>query len=458
MYLDNYRLFAKRRHGLSHVGEGISPAGRRARPSPKTHQRYAATRLSCVKSVGRSVKRGAYAASTSHAPQVPFTRGQAIRYRHIGSVLVGTFLTTLLVGMLMQQTFRYFRLYPSDPSYMKAWRLDSFSQVVLAVILQLVTTALIMHTSYYYLVTYYLNPIVFTKPDVWTSAVVPVFGSINNLVCERSGISTFVRVRLLSRPDGLLAVPQLLRSPRFHDRSSLQDYCSICDGHDSRKLRFTLHNVVSSSEKGGWLPTVGSALLLAGDVQLTGVLVYVLHQGRSGIKRTDSMVDILIAYAVSSGSIICLAYSLTTSYIPPPRWSLNPVCLSVCPRNRTIYDGATTPTLPPVYTNSFVVALNTRDIVRSRGELDNTNLDTGIVLGEGPSGTVVNRVEVPLTSMVFAHGATQSQFTEAGNSESDAATAAMQDDKAKTATPFSEARPKERPNFEKHGVNVLATV
>ncbi|KAI9059691.1 hypothetical protein FKP32DRAFT_1679746 [Trametes sanguinea] len=335
----------------------------------------------------------------------------------IGSWLVGTFLTTLLVGMLMQQTFRYFRLYPSDPSYMKAW-------VVLAVVLQLVTTALIMHTSYYYLVTYYLNPIVFTKPGVWTSAVVPVFGSINNLVCESFFARRVFMIGHRYRIIVLSAMVMILASCGFFIAVTVQ--------------AFTLHNVVSSSEKGGWLPTVGSALLLAGDVQLTGVLVYVLHQGRSGIKRTDSMVDILIAYAVSSGSIICI---LNLSGVFP---------------HNIIYS-ASTLVAQSVYTNSFVVALNTRDIVRSRGELDNTNLDTGIVLGEGPSGTVVNRVEVPLTSMVFAHGATQSQFTEAGNSLSDsvAATAAMQDDKTKTETPFDEARLPKPQNFGKRGVNAL---
>ena len=76
-----------------------------------------------------------------------------------------------------------------------------------------------------------------------------------------------------------------------------------------------------------------------------------------------------------------------------------------------------------MYTNSFVVAyvhhnttsvffayepsstyhaysLNTRQLVRTRGELAHTNLDTGVVLGENGSGTaIVNQIDLPLTSV-----------------------------------------------------------
>ena len=38
-----------------------------------------------------------------------------VRLGHIHSSL------SSLVGMLLQQTFRYFRLYPNDPKYMKIW-------------------------------------------------------------------------------------------------------------------------------------------------------------------------------------------------------------------------------------------------------------------------------------------------------------------------------------------------
>ncbi|KAI8995450.1 hypothetical protein BD414DRAFT_506186 [Trametes punicea] len=63
-----------------------------------------------------------------------------------------------------------------------------------------------------------------------------------------------------------------------------------------------------------------------------------------------------------------------------------------------------------------ITRLNTRQFVRSRGELDDTvNLGSAFVLGEkGPSGTAANRVEIPLTSIVFATASSVPRLTNAG--------------------------------------------
>ncbi|KAI0662494.1 hypothetical protein C8Q70DRAFT_562873 [Cubamyces menziesii] len=297
----------------------------------------------------------------------------------IGAWLVGTFLTTALVGMLLQQTIRYFRLYPGDPFFLKAW-------VIIAVILQLVTTAMVMHTCYYYLVTYYLNPTVFLGTDVlWTAASVPLVGSINNLVSESFFARRVYMIGHRFRVFAYSAMVMIIASCGFYIAKTVE--------------AFTLHQVASALDNGGWLPTVASALLLAGDIQLTTILVYALHQGRSGIKRTDSMVDTLIVYALSSGALICVLNVVS-------------LVLSVVFSHSVIFATSTLVT-QTVYTNSFVVALNTRQLVRTRGELAHTNLDTGVVLGENGSGTaIVNQVDLPLTSMVFAEGPSRTQLAE----------------------------------------------
>ncbi|KAL7285781.1 hypothetical protein ACG7TL_000890 [Trametes sanguinea] len=218
----------------------------------------------------------------------------------------------------------------------------------------MVTTAMALQSAYYYLITHYLDLTVFARGDVWTAP------SINNLVSE----SFFARrVYMVGR-----------------------QYVIV---------------VISA-----WIINVASVLLLLGDVQLTVVLVYALHRCRSGIRRTDSMVDILIAYAISSGSLICVINlaTLILSFIFP---------------HDPIFSAASLVS-QGVYTNSFVVALNTRQFVRSRGELDDTNLDSAFVLGEkAPSGTAINRVELPLTSMVFAAGPSQSQLSKAASGSGD---------------------------------------
>ncbi|KAI9067999.1 hypothetical protein FKP32DRAFT_196873 [Trametes sanguinea] len=303
----------------------------------------------------------------------------------VGAWLVGTFISTLGVGMLLQQTVRYFRLYPTDPPFLKIW-------VILAVIFQLITTAMVMHTCYYYLVTYYFNPLVFTKKDIlWTAALVPVFGSIGNLISE----SFFVRrVYMMGRQYRLIALSGLtmiLVSCGFYIVKTVQ--------------AFTLHIVANALVAGG----------------LTAILVYVLHKGRSGIKRTDSMVDMLIMYAISTGSLICILNIVS-------------LALSVVYPHDTFFAAATL-VAQTVYSNSFVVALNTRQLVRARGELNDTHLDTGVVLGEGGTGNVAvaTQVELPLRSMVFAAGPSTTQLTDNASavydSRSDGATAVLQDDK-----------------------------
>ncbi|KAI9059692.1 hypothetical protein FKP32DRAFT_1679747 [Trametes sanguinea] len=267
----------------------------------------------------------------------------------IGSWLVGTFLTAVLVGTLMQQAFGYFRSYPADPLYMKIW-------VLLVVMLQLFSTALIMHTSYYYLVTYYFNAAVFSKPDVWTSAFTPVSVSLGNLVAERRVffahrvfmIGTRYRVVVAS------AMVMILASCGFFIAKTAQVFAAATVLHRPSQ----------------WPSSAGSALLLAGDLQLTGVLVYVLHTRRSGFRRTDSMIDTLIAYALTTGSLICVLNIVSL------------ILTIVFPHN--IIFTASTLVAQAVYANSFIVALNTRRVLRARGELNIHSADLvaqGIVLG-----------------------------------------------------------------------------
>ncbi|KAH9853034.1 hypothetical protein C2E23DRAFT_885028 [Lenzites betulinus] len=298
----------------------------------------------------------------------------------IGAWLIGTFISTLVVGMVLQQAFRYFRLYPSDPLYMKAW-------VIIAVLLDLLTTAFSMHVAYYYLVTYYLNPAVFTRKDVWTSAFVTIFGPLNNLAAE----CFFARrVWMIGRRYRLVAVSAMIMI-----LASCGFYFTVA------QQAFALANIEVAADTGAWLPSVSAALLLGSDLQLTAVLVFFLHGNRTGLKRTNSMVDILIAYTMSTGALVCV---------------LNVVSLSITFTHNIIYAAATL-VVKSVYTSSFLAALNTRQMIRARGELDeDSDIGGGIIFGEKvPENGPVRKVEHPLTSeVVFARSPLRTQDTETG--------------------------------------------
>ncbi|KAI0374516.1 hypothetical protein BV20DRAFT_1049302 [Pilatotrama ljubarskyi] len=321
----------------------------------------------------------------------------------IGAWLVGSFLTTLLIGMLLQQSFGYFRLYPNDPLYMKAW-------VVATVVLQLLSTAMLIHVSYYYLVTYYLNPVVLTRGVIWTTSGAAYVASINGLLSE----SFFARrvYMSVSSADGIgLSYYPRYDSPAFDLSPLLRLFfsaqmimiTSACGFYIARAtVSLTVHSAVKAADSGVWLAPLATSLLVAGDVQLTSVLVYVLHQtGKTGIRRTSSMVDILIAYAISTGSLICVlnVVTLVLSFV----------------FERSVVFTASTFVCQAVYNLTFVTALNARQLVRSRGELDNTNLDGGIVLGEKRPANPVTPVE--LVSMAFATGPSQSQLTDGWSGE-----------------------------------------
>ncbi|KAI0651520.1 hypothetical protein C8Q79DRAFT_40983 [Trametes meyenii] len=237
-----------------------------------------------------------------------------------------------------------------------------------------------MHTSYYYLVTYYLNPVSLLKRPVWTSASVPIFGSMSNLVSE----SFFARRVYMIGPQYRIVV----LSAMLMILASCGLFITV-----SVHALATSDLIVSVDTESAWLPTAGSALLFAGDVQLTAVLVYFLHKSRTGVKRTNSMVDLLIAYTISTGSLICVLNVVS-------------LVLSVLYQHNIIYTAATL-VVQAVYTNSFVVALNTRQFVRSRGELDHTDIGGGLVLGEKPSpgsDPVKTDVAFPSVTLLFLTG------------------------------------------------------
>ncbi|KAI0682313.1 hypothetical protein C8T65DRAFT_750653 [Cerioporus squamosus] len=68
-----------------------------------------------------------------------------------GAVLLGTFLSLMLYGMTLHQSYRYYRLYPND----KAWLRGVVS---LTIVLETIHMVLACHVCYYYLVTNYFKP------------------------------------------------------------------------------------------------------------------------------------------------------------------------------------------------------------------------------------------------------------------------------------------------------------
>ncbi|CDO68789.1 hypothetical protein BN946_scf184989.g55 [Trametes cinnabarina] len=217
----------------------------------------------------------------------------------LGAWLLGTFFGTLLQGTVYHQAYRYSRLYPNDPAYLKTWVYYIFHfnhtnahgpdhsfhlQVVVVVLLETLNTALTWHSSYVYLIKNFANPI------------------------------------------ALLSAPVCLR----------------------------VHNLPAAL-KFSWMASTGSCIMMAGDFLVTFVLIYALQKSRTGIRRTDSLLDLLIVYAVSTGFVICVFNALNVAF-------------AFAFPNNLIYS-AFSIILTKLYANTLLVALNTRKSLVSRGIL-----------------------------------------------------------------------------------------
>ncbi|KAI0632953.1 hypothetical protein C8Q77DRAFT_1120639 [Trametes polyzona] len=243
----------------------------------------------------------------------------------LGAWLLGTFAGTLLQGVVIYQTYRYFALYPKDALYLKIW-------VIAVLFLETVNTALTMHTSYTYLVTNYFNPTIMLGAPIWSMALLPVPGSIAAVVSQCFFARRVYMLGRKFRPIVAIAILCYLLFIGFYTTITIKTF-QVRDFQDFLKF--------------SWMASAGSSLMMVGDFLLTFILIYYLHVNRTGMTRTDSLLDVLIYYFVGTGLLICIFNVL------------NVVFALAFPKN-LIYT-AISIILTKLYANSFLVALNMRE-------------------------------------------------------------------------------------------------
>ncbi|KAI0741865.1 hypothetical protein C8Q80DRAFT_1196714 [Daedaleopsis nitida] len=281
----------------------------------------------------------------------------------MGAWLLGTLFAMLLQGIGYHQTYRYFRLYPKDPRYMKLW-------IIVSQIVETAITALSIQACYYNLITNYFNPTIFLEAPVWSMRFLPVPGSIAALITQ-----TFFarRVYMIDRRFRPVAIIATILTLAF-----TVCYCALTG------LGWNAANI-NEFLKYSWLASLGSSLIMVADLMLTSVLIYFLRTNRTGVTRTDSLLDILIMYAISSGLVICVFNILNVAF--SLAWSDNLVYAAI------------SMILTKLYSNSFLVSLNARQSLINRGVvMEGTTPFTSTVLGKRSTNPVgkPRRVAVPL--------------------------------------------------------------
>ncbi|KAI0319481.1 hypothetical protein OF83DRAFT_1170175 [Amylostereum chailletii] len=246
----------------------------------------------------------------------------------LGVLYLGIILSAMLYSLTCVQTFLYFQTYSCKDS--------RIIKLMILFMLAVDSThqALLIHAGYHYFITKYAQPVALSGA-VWSLVSSVFFNAVAGFVVESFFILRLYRfsggnkwlcgslfVLAIAHAGTVIAWPiQLLKLPLF---SLLEAYKGTAES--------------------------GFVIAVVIDWTMSISLVYYLWRSRTHFKRTDTMINMLIAYTVSTGSLTSIiSFMDLISYAAWPK---------------QFYYAFFNFMLTPLYCNSLLVTLNTRDHVR----------------------------------------------------------------------------------------------
>ncbi|KAI0749952.1 hypothetical protein C8Q80DRAFT_656152 [Daedaleopsis nitida] len=187
-----------------------------------------------------------------------------------GALLLGTFVGVILYGMGIHQSSQYCRLFGSDTVVMKLL-------VILVMLLETVHVIVTVHTSYYYLVSSYLNPVALMH-GVWSLNILPLVSGVLMFISQlffAYRVSLTVHCYSVGRPQRVvvtIAVLLLMGEVGFSIAATAKAF-TIPSYQETKDVTY--------------LSGVGLALAMAGDAALTTTLVHAFCKSRSASPRRE---------------------------------------------------------------------------------------------------------------------------------------------------------------------------
>ncbi|EIW61846.1 uncharacterized protein TRAVEDRAFT_44667 [Trametes versicolor FP-101664 SS1] len=275
-----------------------------------------------------------------------------------GALLICTFISLMLYGVALHQVYQFTFLDGSNS------RLVNYYVAVL-VVLDALHTVLAIHTNYRNFISKYFTPDSLADP-LWSLNLQPVITGTIIVTCQMF----FARLGKMYQPlvkyTGGMFVVELAAAIAFTWIAFKQD---------------SVHDLNNFS----WLQSGGYGVVITADAIMTTVLVVALHRSRNGFKRTNSVLDLLTAYAICTG-LITLVFAT--------------MCFgsAVISPNNLLF-GALDLVCVKIYINSVLAALNARSTLAAldAGFQDQSTRD--IFLGVMPrhsSHTIVNGYGSPV--------------------------------------------------------------
>jgi hypothetical protein len=260
----------------------------------------------------------------------------------IGAMLLGVIISAVLHGVCLLQAFIYFTRYKQDSLFVK-------TLVTITVVFDSVHMVLITHTVYYYLIKNFHDPQTL-ELLTWSVLVEALFTGVNGAI-----VQTFYtyRVWCLNSKGYFLTSIILFLIMATAGSGTAWVILSL----QLRTYRQLLHITP--------LTITINALSTCADVLIATSLVILLNKARTGISRSDTLINRLIIFVVNTGVLTsCCAVASLISLILSPD-SLIYAAFYFC--------------IGRFYTNSFLATLN------ARHSLSNVD-ETSCIMMSLPSG------------------------------------------------------------------------
>ncbi|KAH9925625.1 uncharacterized protein BXZ73DRAFT_103162 [Epithele typhae] len=208
----------------------------------------------------------------------------------IGAFIIGTFIGLIQYGWTVHQCYHYFRAYPEDKRLLRIL-------VILVLILETLHSIMCAHACYWSLVINYFKPAALLSLDTWSAQA---FGLISGTTIFFTDVFFIHRAYIIGgqrlRPLVFIAAAMAVIMLGFSYGSSIVPIV-INARHERGGLQGTFLS---------WLNSATTGACTAADILLAFVLTVSLYRSRSGIKNTDSVIDTLVMYTITTGSLTCI--------------------------------------------------------------------------------------------------------------------------------------------------------
>ncbi|KAM5544719.1 hypothetical protein V8D89_001617 [Ganoderma adspersum] len=260
-----------------------------------------------------------------------------------GSLLLGTFFGLILFGVSLHQAYLYFRVHHADNLWLKLY-------VVLLVLLDTGHSATLMITCYLKLISHYFD-IKYLSKSIWPLSILTLVAGATVLLCQ--GFFAY-RVYRVGRKSKILSVACMF---------GLLAELGVCVVATVKAFSTATYQEFTRYT---WMLSTALGIAVVVDTVLTAVLIYVLHSSRTGIKSTNTMLDTLVAYAVTTGLLTDIFNTLSFVFALAYSQNLWYTTMNVMATK--------------VYSNSVLAALNYR---RPRGSTTQPTWGTSDIINLG---------------------------------------------------------------------------